>query len=84
MKKIIAILMCMLLLTMCFVSCKDDEVTENTDTQEVSDTVADESGSDTNDVDGNKPDNGNTNDTEDEGIGEAGDNNSEGNWTKPY
>lgn len=84
MKKIIAILMCMLLLTMCFVSCKDDEVTENTDTQEVSDTVADESGSDTNDDGGNKPDNGNTNDTVNDGIGEAGDNNSEGNWTKPY
>ena len=83
MKKFIAILICMLLLTMCFASCKDDEVTENTDTQEVSDTVID-NGTETDD-DGND-----TSDTDpaggekDDGIGEAGDNNADVNWTKPY
>ena len=83
MKKIIAILMCMLLLTMCFASCKDDEITENTDTQEVSDTVID-NGTETDDDGNDTSDTNPVGGEKDDGIGEAGDNNSEGNWTKPY
>ena len=39
MKKFIAILICMLLLTTCFVACTKDDVSEDTETQEVSDTI---------------------------------------------
>ena len=83
MKKIIAILMCMLLLTLCFISCNKEDVSENTDSQAISDTVTDNSG-ETDDNGGDTSDTGTTNDTEDEGIGEAGNNNADGNWTKPY
>ena len=83
MKKFIAVLICMFLLTSCFVACNNGDVPENTDSQEVSDTVTDNSdetgneGGDTSDTDASK-------DTEEEGIGEAGNNNADGNWTKPY
>lgn len=81
MKKIVAILMCVCLLTVCFVSCKNDEITENTDTQAGADTTTDVTDGN-GDVNGDTP--GNTDETQGEGIGEAGDNNSDGNWTKPY
>ena len=83
MKKFIAVLICMFLLTSCFVACNNGDVPENTDSQEVSDTVTDNSGEtgneggDTSDTDASK-------DTEEEGIGEAGNNTADGNWTKPY
>ena len=82
MKKFIAILICMLLLTTCFVACTKDDVSENTDSQATSDTVTDNSG-ETDDNGGDTSDTGTTNDTEDEGIGEAG-NSADANWTKPY
>ena len=82
MKKIIAILMCMLLLTLCFISCNKEDVSENTDSQAISDTVTDNS-DETDDNGGDTSDTGTTNDTEDEGIGEAG-NSADANWTKPY
>ena len=83
MKKFIAILICMLLLTTCFVSCKNNEVPEDTEAPEVSDTVTDNSG-ETDDEGGDTSDTDASKDTEEEGIGEAGNNNADGNWTKPY
>ena len=83
MKKIIAILMCMLLLTLCFISCNKEDVSENTDSQAISDTVTDNSG-ETGDEGGDTSDTDASKDTEEEGIGEAGNNNADGNWTKPY
>ena len=80
MKKFIAILICMLLLTTCFVSCTKTDVPENTDSQEVSDTIGEteNNGGETSDTD--PADSG----EKDDGIGEAGNNNADGNWTKPY
>ena len=83
MKKIIAILMCMLLLTLCFIACNKGDDVENTDSQGVSDTVTDNSG-ETGDEGGDTSDTDASKDTEEEGIGEAGNNNADGNWTKPY
>lgn len=79
MKKFIAILICMLLLTTCFVACTKDDVSEDTETQEVSDTIGEteNNGVETSDT---EPEGG----AEDDGIGEAGNNNADGNWTKPY
>lgn len=79
MKKFIAILICMLLLTTCFVACTKDDVSEDTETQEVSDTIGEteNNGGETSDT---EPKGG----AEDDGIGEAGNNNADGNWTKPY
>ena len=79
MKKFIAILICMLLLTTCFVACTKDDVSEDTETQEVSDTIGEtkNNGGETSDT---EPEAG----AEDDGIGEAGNNNADGNWTKPY
>ena len=83
MKKFIAVLICMLLLTSCFIACNKDDDVENTDSQEVSDTVTDNSG-ETGDEGGDTSDTDASKDTEEEGIGEAGNNNADGNWTKPY
>ena len=83
MKKFIAILMCMLLLTMCFVSCDKTEVPENTDTDEISDTVID-NGTETDDDGNDTSDTNPVGGEKDDGIGEAGDNNADVNWTKPY
>lgn len=83
MKKIIAVLMCMLLLTACFVSCNKDDVPETTDSDEISDTVTDnggETGDDGKDTSDTEP----NNKTEDDGIGEAGNNSADESWTKPY
>ena len=82
MKKFIAVLICMLLLTSCFIACNKGDDVENTDSQAISDTVTDNSG-ETDDNGGDTSDTGTTNDTEDEGIGEAG-NSADRNWTKPY
>lgn len=80
MKKIIAVLMCMFLLTLCLVSCGKDNKTEvESSASEVTDATTEDSKDTTTPTDTGEYD------TVDEGgIGEAGGEDDEKNWSKPY
>ena len=83
MKKFMAVLICMLLFTVCLVSCGKGDEPKESNTVESMDTAT---GGETNEPpasDTNPPDTGD-NGGKNEAIGEAGGENNDDNWTKPY
>ncbi len=83
MKKIIAVLMCLFLLTLCVVSCAKNNDPEESDTVTVTDVTTADNSKDTKAPETNpttkEPE------EEEEQLGEAGgDKSGDTNWTKPY